>query len=107
MAQNEYCVETAQGEIRVFGANENSVILASQIFMSKQMEALFKQVKAMSMRQVQVQRVQVQRIQQAQVLRCEFCGEGHVRSECVPKIVSEKTNYMENYIKKILLLKHL
>jgi len=39
MAQNEYCVEIEQGEIGVLGVNENSILLASQTLMSKQMEA--------------------------------------------------------------------
>jgi len=42
MAQNEYCVEIEQGEIEVLGVNENSILLASQTLMSKQMEALSK-----------------------------------------------------------------
>jgi len=92
MAQNEYCVEIEKGEIRVLGVNENSIVLASQILMSKQMEALSKQVQAISIRQVQVQ--------QPQVLRCEFCGEGHANGECVPERVSEEASYMRNYQKE-------
>jgi len=48
--------------------------------MSKQLEALSKQVQAISIRQVQIQQVQ-----KAQVLRCKFCGEGHTNVECVPE----------------------
>jgi len=58
MAQNEYCVEIEQGKIGVLGVNENIIILASQTLMSKQMEALSKQVQAISIRQVQVQQIQ-------------------------------------------------
>lgn len=60
--------------------------------MSKQIEALSKQVQAISIRQVQVKQ-----IQQAQVLRWEFCGEGHANGECVPEGVSEEAIYMRNY----------
>jgi hypothetical protein len=60
--------------------------------MSKQIEALSKQVQAISIRQVQSQQ-----IQQAQVLRCEFYGEGHANSECVPEGVREEANYRRNY----------
>ena len=45
-------------EIGVIGANENTIILASQALMSKQIEALLKQVQAISIRQVQVQQIQ-------------------------------------------------
>jgi len=55
MAQKEYCVEIEQSEIGVLRVNENSIILASQALMSKQIEALSKQVQAISIRQVQVQ----------------------------------------------------
>jgi len=58
MAQNEYCVEIEQSEKGVLGVNENSIILASQTLMSKQIEALSKQVQAISIRQVQVQQIQ-------------------------------------------------
>jgi len=58
MAQNEYCVEIEQNEIGVLGVNENSIIPASQALMSKQIEALLKQVQAISIRQVQVQQIQ-------------------------------------------------
>ena len=92
MAQNEYCVEIEQSEIGMLGVNENSIILSSQALMSNQIEAFSKQVQAISIRQVQVQQ-----IQQAQVLRCEFCGEGYGNGECVPEGVSEESSYMRNY----------
>jgi hypothetical protein len=90
MAQNECCVEIEQSEIGVLGVNENSIILASQALMSKQIEALSKQVQDISIRQVQ-------QTQQAQVLRCEFCGEGHANGECVPEGVSEEAIDMRIY----------
>jgi len=95
MAQNEYCVEIEQGKIGVLGVNENSIILASQTLMSKQMESLSEQVQAISIRQIQVQQ-----IQQAQVLRCKFCGEGHYNGGCVPEGVCEEASYMRKYQKE-------
>jgi hypothetical protein len=42
MAQNEYRLETERGKRVVFGVDKNSVILANQTLMSKQMEELTK-----------------------------------------------------------------
>ncbi|KEH41545.1 DNA/RNA polymerase superfamily protein, putative [Medicago truncatula] len=92
MAQNECCVEIEQSEIGVLGVNENSIIMTSQALMSKHIEALSKPIQVISIRQVQVQQ-----IHQPQVLRCEFCGEGHANGECVPEGVSEEAIYMRNY----------
>lgn len=99
MAQNANRAETERGKRAVIGVNKNSIILANQTLISKQMEELTKQVQAINMGQAQFQQAKVHHIWQASVLRCDFCGEGHVNDECMNEVVSDDANYMGIYQK--------
>lgn len=67
MVQNEYRVDAEKNKRGVFGVSDNTTILANQVAINKQLEALSKHVQGLTM---------VKQTQQVAAIRCVFVVRG-------------------------------